>query len=290
VISAKQVFTGVDYVRLACTDHSAFEQWASIVRPEYASEEMYGRKPHDRWILGYYGRVAEHAFLGKNQSGCMVQLSGPLAWERWHELELGRARCTRLDLQVTWPVAGDVGEYVREMYQVGQLHKTVGHRGASLQIVDTPEGAKMLTVGSRQSMLYGRLYDKYRESKEEAYKDCARWEIEVKSDAAVDLYAHLRANRGESGLVRAIVKDFWERRGMAPFWETYEGMEGRPPTKRTKTDETKLAWLATQVNPVLQKLAERGKLEEAIRALFPADLAESMISTLRAGESRDSQS
>lgn len=55
---------------------------------------------------------------------------------------------------------------------------------------------------------------------------------------------------------------------MSPFWETYEGMDGPPPVKRTRTDETKIAWLAAQVSHTLTVLAEHGKLQTAIRALL----------------------
>lgn len=276
-VSATRVFTGCDYVRLTSAEHRSFEHWAEKVRPEYVAEELRGRKPHDRWVLGYYGRVAEHAFVGKNEQGSMVQLSGPLAWERWHELHFEGARCTRFDLQVTWPIEDNPGDYIRDMYTVGSLHHQKGHRGASLQIVDTPKGAKMLTCGSRQSELYGRMYDKFEESKQPEYKKCVRWEIEVKGSQAVDLYAYMRENRQEAATVRTIVHQFWSDRGMAPFWEKFEGMEGLPPVKRTKTDETKIAWLATQVGPVMRKLVERGKGNAAVRAIFGEQLTDAEI-------------
>jgi len=167
---------------------------------------------------------------------------------------------------------------------MGKLHKTPGHRNPELQLTDTPQGAKMLTVGSRTSQLYGRMYDKFRESAMPEYASCVRWEVETKAETAKDLNGYMRDHRGEAGTTRAIVKQFWEHRGMSPFWDTFEGMENRPPAKRSKTDETKLAWLATQVRPTLTTLAEHGKIEEAIRALFPDDLAEDLILTLQRGK------
>ena len=278
---AKQVYTGVDYIRLTATDHKPYGAWSDLVLPEALREERAGRKAHNRWILGYYGAVHEHCFLGQNENGCMLQLSGAMAWDRWYDAGNHSERCTRIDLQVTYPLDGEPGEYIREMYACGQLHGPTGHRRPDLQLVDTPEGAKMLTVGSRTSQLYGRMYDKFRESRMPEYKSCVRWEVECKAETAKDLNGYLRDHRGEAGTTRAIVKQFWEHRGMTPFWETYEGMEGRPPVKRSKTDETKIAWLATQVAPTLQVLTEHGRIEDAIRALFPMEVAALMIEAMR---------
>lgn len=277
---AKLVYTGVDYIRLTATDHKPFSAWQAILLPEFVKEQDAGRRVHNRWMLGYYGRVGEHCFLGKNEEGCMMQMSSALAWSRWYDAGNHSDRCTRLDLQVTWPTLDDPGEYIREMYEVGKLRPKTEGKQPELQITDTPEGAKMLTSGSRQSEVYGRMYDKWRESKMPEYKQCVRWEIEVKGQAARDLNAYMRVNKSEAGTTRAIVKEFWQKRGMTPFWETFEAMEGIPPMKRSKTDETKIAWLAAQVAPTLTKLREHGRLADSIRALFSQALTDEQVERL----------
>jgi len=279
-METRTAYTGVDYLRLTATDHKPLAAWHAIVLPEFVREEKAGRKAHQRWVLGYFGRAAEHCFLGENDSGCMLQLSGTMAWDRWYDAGNHSERCTRIDLQVTYPVEDEPGLYLQEMYEVGKLAKSANGRKPELELRDTPYGAKMLTVGSRQSLLYGRMYDKYRESKMPEYKGCVRWEVEVKAEAARDLNAYMRDNRNEAGMTRAIVKDFWERRGMTPFWDTFEGMEARPPVKRSKTDETKIAWLAAQVRPTLTTLAEHGKLWEGVRALFDETVTDAQVSQM----------
>ena len=276
-MNTKLVYTGVDYARYTATDHRPFENWNAMLQSEYLAEDLAGKRIHNRWLLGYFGRVLEHAFLGKNESGCMVQLSGGYAWQNWYEAGNYSERCTRMDLQVTWPVEEPPGEYIREMYQLAVLHKTSNGRKPEPQITDTPRGAKMLTIGSRQSEVYGRMYDKGRESGEPSYASCVRWEIEVKGEQAKDLNAHMREHKDEPFTTRAIVHQFWEARGMKPFWDTYEGVEGTPPKKRTKTDETKLTWLATQVNSVVCALVERGKREQVVRAIFKEALTDEQI-------------
>ena len=64
---------------------------------------------------------------------------------------------------------------------------------------------------------------------------------------------------------------------MAPFWDTFEADEKPPPAKRTRTDETKMAWLATQVRPTLQKLKESGKLKQALAVLLDEVLTDAQV-------------
>lgn len=265
---AKKVYTGVDYIRLTDRSEKPYDSWLNIAMPEYGQEEKAGRKPHFRWVMGYYGRAAEHVFVGKGPQGSMVQLSGTLAYSHWRAAAAYSTKATRIDLQVTWPVDDEPGLYVREMYQVGQLRKGVNGRPPDLQLVDTPSGAKMLTVGSRQSQLYGRMYDKFRESRMPEYEQCVRWEVEIKAEQAVDLLAYLQRQEDELATVRAIVEQFWKVRGMTPFWEVFESMYEPPPIKRSKTDETKLAWLINQVRPSLVQLKEHGRLMDAVKALL----------------------
>lgn len=273
-MNTRSVFTGVDYIRMTANDHRPLGAWQDIVLPEFMAEERAGRKPHNRWIMGYFGRVGEHCFVGERDDGCMIQLSGALAWHRWYDASRHSAKCTRIDLQVTRPVIGEPGDWIKAMYMLGQTSAKRPGRPQELTLTDTPSGAKMLAVGSRHSQLYGRMYDKGRESGLEEYKGCVRWEIEVKAEAAVDLCAWMRDNRSEPYACQHMVREFYEQRGMPPAWEELMSEETPPPVKRTRTDQTKIAWLSTQVAPTLRTLFDHGRTEDALRALFGEGLTE----------------
>jgi Replication initiation factor len=264
----KKVFTGVDYLRLTSPQAPTYDHWLRLLEPEMRAERDAGRRSHQRGILGYYGPVGEHFFCGLGEQGAMLQLSGAAAHTYWREASRYSMKATRLDVQVTWPVDDEPGLYVREMYQIGQLQRPKNGHPPALEINDTPSGAKMLTSGRRPSELYGRMYDKYRESKQEDYKGCVRWEVEIKGDQAIDLLRDLREAQDAFMMTRTLVHQFWTARGMQPFWEVYEGMSEHPPVKRTKTDETKLAWFINQVRPTVLSLKEHGRVKDAIRALL----------------------
>lgn len=265
---AKKVYTGVDYLRITSPQASTYDHWLRMLKPELEMERALGRREHLRGLLGYYGPVGEHCFVGAGDQGAMVQLSGQCAYDHWYEASSYSMKATRVDVQVTWPVEDEPGLYVREMYQVGQLAPRANGHPAALEINDTPSGAKMLTSGRRASELYGRLYDKERESKLPEYKGCVRWEVEIKGAQAIDILRDLREAPDAPMMCRLIVNQFWKARGMTPFWETFEAMNERPPVKRTKTDETRLAWFINQVRPTVETLREHGRMRSAVHALF----------------------
>lgn len=272
--TATQRETGVDYLRLTSLDHSPCTAWDLLLSGEFAKEDRAGRKPHMRNILGYWGRVGEHCFMGKGDQGAMLQLSSHVAAALWRRAGDHSQRCTRIDVQVTYPVDDEPGLYIRSMYELGKAAPKRNGTPPALELTDTPRGAKMLTVGSRQSLVYARMYDKGRESGLQEYAGHVRWELEVKAEQATSLNTHLRESTDERYPIRAIVHQFWEQRGMVPFWETYEDMNSTPVEKRSRTDETKLAWLKSQVAPSVRALADRGRLKQALDMLFGEGLTD----------------
>jgi DNA relaxase NicK len=278
----KSIFTGVDYIRLTAGDHKPLQAWEAIVLPELLAEMQAGRKIHARSLFGYTGKMGEHAFVGAGDRGCMIQLSGNMAWSRWADAARHSRKCTRIDLQVTRPVDVEPGEYIREMYAMARMARKREGRQPEPQLVDTPSGAKMLTIGSRQSELYGRMYDKFRESKVESYKGTVRWEIEAKGQTAIDLCAWLLENKAEPYVVRHIVREFWDKRGMTTGWIDSEVDSMSHPTTRTRTDDTKLAWISTQVAPAMRVLFEHGRASDVIRAVWGLELDEEVVDALAA--------
>lgn len=265
---AKFVFQGVDYLRLTAKDHRPFGDWHGLILPELLEEERAGRRRHDRWILGYWGQVGEHCFVGKNEGGCMVQVSSSLADSLFRPLSRAGGRCSRVDIQITATPPEGPDEYLHEAFEALRASEKLRGRPQIVQMVDTNYGAKMVTVGSRQSQVYGRIYDKGKESKQKEWEGMVRHELEVKEETARDLHAWLVEDALRVHTIKAIVGNYFEKRGCPMFWDEYEEKQMPPGVKRTRTDDTKLAWLATQVSPTLKRLLENGKSLEAARALL----------------------
>ena len=265
---AKSIFSGADYVRLTAQDHRPYEAWHEALMPEFEEDERAGRRLHFRWIMGYYGRVSEHAFVGKGDQGTMVQCSGRLANVLMETLAAEGGKCTRIDLQVTVPALDTPDADLHTVYNDSRLCKHKNSRPPIVEINDTSYGAKMVTIGKRQSQVYGRIYDKFKESKADEYKGMVRYEIEVKQPQSVDLFNWLTMTSSGCYTIGHIVGQWFRERGVNVYWDQFEMTSPPDVKKRSKSDDSRLAWLQTQVAPTLLDLAARGKARQALEALL----------------------
>ena len=274
------VYVGCDYLRLTANDHAPFNEWQNVLLPERVAEEKAGRKRHLRWVLGYYGEVGEHYFLGRNDTGAMVSVSGTLANRMFYPLTREGGKATRVDLQVTVRPPEGQHDYLQQCYYNACLHERGRGRPAEVQIVDTNYGAKMITIGSRQSEVYGRIYDKHKESKDDFYKGMVRLEIEVKGKQAPDLHNFLKDDKLLMVHSKHITTNWFRKRGVPVFWED-DATETLPEREvRKKSDDTRLGWLASQVRPTIGKLVGNDKAVETARALLPDTASDDIVMRL----------
>lgn len=261
-------YAGCDYFRVTHPDERVYGEWVDLLMHEYMEEEKAGRRPHWRWLLGYYGRVGEHCFVGRGEQGALAHVSGSLANKLFYSLSREGARATRVDLQITAVPPTDPNDYLNEAYIYACAKEHTRGRPSLVQLNDTNYGAKMVTIGSRQSEVYGRIYDKFKESKEPAYKGMVRLEIEVKGQEAKDLHNFLMQDRLMVFHAKHLTTEWFRKRGVPVYWDKEEAEQLPEVQKRSKSDDTKLAWLATQVSPTVRTLVQHGKAVEAARALL----------------------
>jgi DNA relaxase NicK len=288
--TAKQIFAGVDYLRLTAQDHAPFSNWHGLLLSEMLAEERAGRKRHNRWLLGYYGTVGQHFFIGKSEAGCMVQVSGAMADTLFRPLSHAGGRASRVDLQVSRFVEESPDEYLHRAFVYAEAHvKKVGSPPTVL-LTDSNSGARMLTIGSRTSELYGRVYDKGQESKQDSWMGYIRWEVEVKGKQAADLHRWLLGDVTRVHTVLPVVRNFFSSRGVPVDWDGWTDVAIPPPARRTRTDETKCAWLSTQVAPTIRELVAKGKALDVARALLQTTAEDATIEALALALAQDDHS
>jgi Replication initiation factor len=276
----KSVISGIDYLRLTAIDHKPYNDWFDTLRVEMEQESSAGRREHNRWVLGYYGRVGEHFFIGRSDAGCMVQVSSTLAHNTFVDLSAAGGRCTRVDLQITAPTTDSPDSYLHQAFLETKTRQLGRGVPPEIELRDTHNGAKMLTIGSRTSETYGRIYDKFKESGDERYMNMVRFEVEVKKPQSVDLHRWLCDN-GDPGInSQHIVANWFAKRGVKPYWEDYQLMEPLPLTHRTKSDETRLAWIDSQVRPSMVALVKNRKHWQLARVLASKDASEDKVAEL----------
>jgi transglutaminase-like putative cysteine protease len=79
-----------------------------------------------------------------------------------------------------------------------------------------------------------------------------------------------------------IVASYFRERQIDPGFDKYVINEDTPETKRHRTDDTKIAWLANQVQPTIKALLTRGRELEVAQALAPEDADREDVDNLAA--------
>jgi len=145
--------------------------------------------------------------------------------------------------------------------------KTNG-RPVKYSLLQNSEGGSTLYVGSRQSMRYGRIYDKGVEQKEAAPGTLWRFELEIKDDLADQAISMLYGSSEPDRQIAGILGDFFVDRGIPVFW-TVPPMDERFRIPRiTQDDAGSLRWLRGPVASVVERLWHTVGPEQTLRALL----------------------
>jgi DNA relaxase NicK len=176
---------------------------------------------------------------------------------------------TRLDLQVTIdgvPAGTNLaGESLR------RLRRNLSRRGRPVEwsYLLTRQRGATLYLGSRESAVYARLYDKSAEQGSEHLGGKWRYEIETKADVALRIARELVASNSARQLVVGTVHEHFLSRGIAPAFDGEGEAVSTTPQSHESDDERRLAWLRDQVSVVVARLGAAGRADDVARALDP---------------------
>lgn len=216
---------------------------------------------------GYDGKRGEHFAYGRRFDSDILQLSGDLAAEWFDEAWTRAAKCTRIDLAVTVRYDGGKEWVARDGYQQGLDWNAEHGRGPERTLIVNGRGGSTTYIGTRTSDLYARLYDKWRESGDERYRYCWRWEVEAKADIAGRVCARISSAGNRASECADIVATHFVRRGVSAEW-----MEGRDvrrieTVRRPSGVASRLGWLDSSVRPVIERLLPLVSEEDLLNAL-----------------------
>jgi hypothetical protein len=229
-------------------------------------------------VLGYDSWVTGPLTWGERQDGMLVRISSADAdtWaNRWPELLL---HATRIDLQVTLYHADASRTALQRHISAAVLFAEgiPAARRHNVEYYSGPEGPQTLYIGSRQTEHFARIYDKYKQSKDEYYRGCLRYEVECKGQIAKrvgeNLFGCPYATCYQAG---PFVASWFDIRGVdvpggfvASYWPL-------PRIDPEKTDDIRrLAWLRKQVAPTIKELLKSCSLDVVYYSLGLIDAAD----------------
>lgn len=265
---AELINVGLDYLRATSCEDGQIEQMFEASRFIMAVEEENGYTFKPGGQLGFYGRRTRHCFFGKREEWAMLQVTGKECRKHNNLLLNNCAHVTRIDLQITVRVEpGQSSNTIMDAKMASIEKKPANGKKWKTKSRDTDNRIETVYIGSRESEWYGRIYDKYEESKSQEYKDCVRYEVEIKGEAAQRVWIQLRSKGNQAMMVR-IVQEWFKMHGVAIDVPDLNGVSYEKPQKEQHRDDKKLAWLARMVSGTVQHLCSTGHWYPAFEALF----------------------
>lgn len=268
---------GLDWATFTAPVHTTGTELASRADLFIRSESSRGCIIRPWSMRGYEGLQCGSIAAGLRVDSGIVRLGGVLAQQHWRYFFPFAENCSRLDLQATFRFDQEAAELIKSTYRGALNHYRKHTNGPEVLLLKGSRGSATIYFGRRVSHMFGRIYDKGKQSKLDHYINCVRFEVEVKGKAAwaniCDIAEKAPADLS-SGLGSLEVTDICARVGSyftdlgVGTWPT----SVNPSLLRSACDRSDsqrlLLWLAHQVRPTVKKLISMGFADEVRGALF----------------------
>lgn len=273
-MQAKLVDAGIDYVRVTSDKPGPMARMLSYFLNVAQRDAALGYKVQKGGCFGFYGDKTRHALYGRKKEWALLQASGYEA-KRALLLTHEGSQASRIDLQLTYRVeTGTVEKTIREAYKAACAHDAPERRHMQVSLIEQRGKAQTVYLGSRASDIFFRIYDKFEESGKEEYRDCVRFELELKGRASKALWQQLIT--GQMNLTSALqmVVHMLAERGVVTPCQDIQDMDIMLPPRQKTSEESTAAWLRKQVSPVLRRLTNEHNWMYAFNAVFDGVICE----------------
>lgn len=219
---------------------------------------------------GYNGFRCGQATVGRRYDGVFLQARSGTAHEYFDGIKEFATNWSRIDCAVTAIVGIQQPEIFRKSFNALRKPQKTGHRRGSVTLIANDTYGDSLMFGRRQSDRYGRFYDKGLEQRIAEGGWMFRWEVECKRDYAKVVGLALTTKESKSLVAHGVVSKYFDGFGLrSPAQDTGLSEDDLKVAHAAvlSRDSHRLAWLSQSCKPVLMRLDNCGRLEEAVSAL-----------------------
>lgn len=261
----------IDWITATTTSDKVGSEWFRLFELLQIAHDRGSSLPalwERKAIRGYEGVQGEYVFWGKSVSqGYILTVWGEGCESAWAFMAPTARRISRVDLAVTVELEEPVPRLAHSTYL-----QNAKETRPKYTYWENSDGGSTLYVGSRQSSMYGRLYDKGVMWGEEPGK-VWRYELELKdklNNLAMlkTMLERFRSHGVFEDDILGYVHQWFSLRGVSPrFFAENRGLPRVETGVTLNTADKKLKWLNEQVAPTVQKLIEVGLGDQALLAL-----------------------
>ena len=247
---------GVDWITVTARDPEKVERLRTFVYSLLECEAGKGNLGKPWFQSGYVGLSCGHVQFGERDDGVIARLGGCVAKDYWMRLMELADNVSRFDLQATCKVSENVRELLDRHFRQIQRRRREMRRAPRLSRVMEDEGGYTIYTGRKISNVFGRIYDKFHESKQDYYRGCVRYEVQFNGKRAKWVSSVVRANRQGLREIALAVFEFFADRGcscrrlLELLKDTVSIDTGCPPAKPSDV-AIKLEWLFRSVRPTV---------------------------------------
>jgi len=269
------VFSGVDWISATLgRDEIDNQTWVYDALHALEAVQALGNTYKRRSMLGFDGWESGGCFVGSSETMHYAQFAGKYAHDAYLRLDHPKVHVSRIDVQITVQYDTDLIKEGRYQY-ARAIHHNKGlpeHRRRKIHLYAGSDGADTVYVGSPSSDVRGRVYNKAKQSNEQAYERSWRYEVVYRNEYASNLYRRIVSeNDAASGFICQEVVAWYRERGITVLDVGYKHANPIAPPKQPTSDVArKLRWVKTQVVPTIRKLAELGYAEELMETIAEA--------------------
>lgn len=220
------------------------------------------------WTMsGYSGWKCGRLQFGERPDGAIVRLTSDLAASEWWTIYQITGRCTRIDLQATLLLGSEVNDAIEAMVKSVLRFYQGRSDGPKVTKWSDNQGGATVYLGSRQSLLFFRGYNKGAQSGLDEFEGALRLELEVKSDAATLVIGRMLSSETVHSGILSELASYLHDRGISTNLAFASPRSYHERHLMVNDEVTSLNWLRRQIRPSVQRLIERGLVDEVLDAL-----------------------
>lgn len=270
---------GIDYFTMTGKGGKPSLELARLGSDLLSDEYKAGNEYRGWGMAGFNGFKCGHAQLGERGKEVIIRVSGPPAAIAFKECYEHADTISRIDTQFTLRTSVDAPTIIKRCYRSAKRLRDSRRTLGCVSIIQSTDRSSTIYLNRRASDMFGRIYDKGRESRLDHYRDAVRFEIEWKGRKAQRVAQQLYEAASPQYRSYQLTRGVLEKRAAlaavcaAALPGTREGCDlqiarTNEPLRRSVTLCTRrYKWLSTSVRPTVDLFRKHGRLQEVYEAL-----------------------